>query len=461
MKVWPGLLDSRMFRYAEFLTRSYSFRTFSWRPRIGAMQQFSITEIFAKLCRLAMPLLLTACCRPAVSRCKHKPAGTAAAQRARRPRSDASNDHSGRQAHKRPRTARDRANSRAVGSGRARRAGSQRARVGQPNTAQGPVAAAKHGEPDDGDGCRAQRAPLHPPRRNSRSRARPHRHPAQRRRQSQPVFPARLQSRSRHRHGNLGRRHAGQHAHPRPWPGLRRPQLADAGNRQLARNPKRALLRRRRRLRLGRQSAHQPDRPPRAEHRPDDARQLRLSALFRHGRHKVGQRHAARGRRGRRLQRAVGQSRRHAQAQRPAPLFRGDRDERPVGDRHGLFQQMEFDRPGSGTRDHARRHRPLRRRGCKRWRQHQPLLAVGADGRNRWARLMESQRLCDQERARSLQQFHLFPRQPGARRPVSPARRPPGGRRQRVADIQRLVRAAFATRPRSACRRATTTSASA
>ena len=54
--------------------------------------------------------------------------------------------------------------------------------------------------------------------------ARPDRHPAFRRRQSQPVLPARLQSRPRHRPRHLGRRHAGQHAHPRPRPGLRRHQ---------------------------------------------------------------------------------------------------------------------------------------------------------------------------------------------------------------------------------------------
>ena len=61
--------------------------------------------------------------------------------------------------------------------------------------------------------------------------------------------------------------------------------------------------------------------------------------------------------------------------------IRGDRDQRPVGDRHGLFQQMEFHRPGAAARDHARRHRSLRRRGCERRRQHQSLLAVGTDGR--------------------------------------------------------------------------------
>ena len=53
------------------------------------------------------------------------------------------------------------------------------------------------------------------------------RHPAQRRRQGQPVLPARLQPRPRHRLRHLRRRHAGQHADARAWPGLHRPQLPD------------------------------------------------------------------------------------------------------------------------------------------------------------------------------------------------------------------------------------------
>ena len=65
---------------------------------------------------------------------------------------------------------------------------------------------------------------------------------AQRRGQSQPVFPARLQSRSRHRPGDLGRRHADQHAHPCAWPGLCRSELADAGNRQFARRSARGRI---------------------------------------------------------------------------------------------------------------------------------------------------------------------------------------------------------------------------
>ena len=55
------------------------------------------------------------------------------------------------------------------------------------------------------------------------------RHPAQRRRQGEPVFPARLQPRPRHRLRHLRRRHAGEHAHARARPGLHRSQLPDPG----------------------------------------------------------------------------------------------------------------------------------------------------------------------------------------------------------------------------------------
>ena len=54
--------------------------------------------------------------------------------------------------------------------------------------------------------------PPSPARRNARGGAGADRHPAFRRRQSQPVFSARLQSRPRHRPRHHGRRHAGQHA---------------------------------------------------------------------------------------------------------------------------------------------------------------------------------------------------------------------------------------------------------
>ncbi len=67
-----------------------------------------------------------------------------------------------------------------------------------------------------------------PARRTARSSARPDRQPAQRRGQGQPVLPARLQPRPRHRPAHHRRRHAGQPAQPRPRPGLDRPELPDS-----------------------------------------------------------------------------------------------------------------------------------------------------------------------------------------------------------------------------------------
>ena len=94
-----------------------------------------------------------------------------------------------------------------------------------------------------------------------------HRHAAQRRRQGEPVLPARLQPRPRHRLRDLRRRHAGQHADARPRPRLQRPELADPRARRPASLPQGPVLRRRRRLRLGRLGAHRPLRRPAARHR--------------------------------------------------------------------------------------------------------------------------------------------------------------------------------------------------
>ena len=71
---------------------------------------------------------------------------------------------------------------------------------------------------------------------------------SRRRRQGQPVLPARLQSRSRHRFRRLCRRHADQPADARPRPGLCRSQLADAGNGRQPRHPQGSVLRRCRRF---------------------------------------------------------------------------------------------------------------------------------------------------------------------------------------------------------------------
>ena len=61
------------------------------------------------------------------------------------------------------------------------------------------------------------------------SRAGTHRHAAQRRRQSEPVLPARLQPRSRHGSRDQRRWRAREHADARPWPGLHGHQFRDSG----------------------------------------------------------------------------------------------------------------------------------------------------------------------------------------------------------------------------------------
>ncbi len=70
----------------------------------------------------------------------------------------------------------------------------------------------------------------------------PRRDPAQRRRQGEPVFPARLQSRSRHGPRHQRRRHSRQHAHAWPRPGLHRHQLRDSRNCWIASSTRRARI---------------------------------------------------------------------------------------------------------------------------------------------------------------------------------------------------------------------------
>ena len=86
-----------------------------------------------------------------------------------------------------------------------------------------------------------QRASLRAPRRRAGDRARTGRHAAQRRRQGEPVFSARLQSRPRHRSGALPRRHAAQYAHAWPCPGLRGQQFPDSRTLVLRPRPQRAV----------------------------------------------------------------------------------------------------------------------------------------------------------------------------------------------------------------------------
>jgi hypothetical protein len=104
-------------------------------------------------------------------------------------------------------------------------------------------------------GRAAEEPPGAAPRRGAGVRARADRHAACRRRQGQPVLPARLQPRPRHRLRHLGRRHAGQHAHPRAWPGLHRPELPAARTGAAHRVPQGPVLRAERRLRVSAGSA--------------------------------------------------------------------------------------------------------------------------------------------------------------------------------------------------------------
>ena len=143
--------------------------------------------------------------------------------------------------------------------------------------------------------------------RGARGGAGPGRHPAQRGGEGEPVFPARVQSGSRHGSGHHRGRHARQHAHARPRPGLRRHQLPDPRVGAGPLLPQGSLLRLRRRLRLGRRDLSRRGRPAGQELRPGRARQLRPSAR-RHGHVGAGRprRHAARGRRDRALRRTLG-----------------------------------------------------------------------------------------------------------------------------------------------------------
>ena len=98
--------------------------------------------------------------------------------------------------------------------------------------------------------------PLLRPGRDPGADSRPDRHAAQRHPQGEPVFPARLQPRPRHRLRRLRRRHALQPADPRPRPGLSRPELGHPRTGRARRFPQGAVLRRGRRLLLGRLGQH-------------------------------------------------------------------------------------------------------------------------------------------------------------------------------------------------------------
>ena len=124
------------------------------------------------------------------------------------------------------------------------------------------------GEPGGDHGGTARRPSDHARRRSARNRARTDRQPAQRRGQGQPVLPARLQPRSRHRLRHDGRRRAGQHADGRARARLRGRQLPDPGTGQRRAVQEGSVLRRRGRLLRRRRGEHQLRQSPRASGRP-------------------------------------------------------------------------------------------------------------------------------------------------------------------------------------------------
>ncbi len=103
---------------------------------------------------------------------------------------------------------------------------------------------------------RIETRPAPAPGRSSRVHSRRDHYPAQRRRQSQPVFPARFQSGSRHRLCHRRGWHAGEHADPCPWAGLCGPELPDTGTGFGRRLSQRTVLRRSRRLQRSRCGQH-------------------------------------------------------------------------------------------------------------------------------------------------------------------------------------------------------------
>ena len=124
--------------------------------------------------------------------------------------------------------------------------------------------------------ARAPSAPAH--RRNRRDHPRRHRLPAQRRGEGEPVLPARLQSRPRHRSPHHARRRAGQYAQPRARAGLYRSELPHPGVHPRGALQERAVLCRDRRLRVRRRFRYPPLRYPAAELRHHRGRHRWLCA---------------------------------------------------------------------------------------------------------------------------------------------------------------------------------------
>ena len=132
------------------------------------------------------------------------------------------------------------------------------------------------GEPGRDHRRTARDRPVMRAGRSARDRARPHRQPAQRGGQGEPVLPARLQPRSRDRLLDDRRRRAGEHADRRPRARLRRHQLSHprAGQRRAVQEG--PLLRGRGRLLRGRRRQHQLREPARRADRATERRQRRL-----------------------------------------------------------------------------------------------------------------------------------------------------------------------------------------
>ena len=193
-----------------------------------------------------------------------------------------------------------------------------------------------------------------------------------------------------------------------------------------------------------------------------DHRQLRLSSATSAWARPRSATEPAHCRRGRHLQRPVGQSRRHAQAQRPDALQPGHCDGRLLDHRHGLFEQMEFHRPGAAARDHVGTDRTVIGAEDPTDGGNTNRFSLSARmARSRRRRIVEGQRLRHQERARSLQQLHLLPGQSRAQATsftsTTTASWPAATRREPSMGRSRACR----WKPRSASRRDMTRSISA
>ena len=211
---------------------------------------------------------------------------------------------------------------------------------------------------------------------NPRSGARPRRRPALRLRQGQPILSARLQSRPRHRPGDILGRHTDQFADQCPRPGLRRPELSHSRNDQRIGSPQGTLFRRRRRFRQCRRPASFPARQRPTEHRLRDSRQLRLRPVPDTGLDRARRRIAALCRRIQDLRWSLGHRRRRPQVQRSSALQPRHGDERVFRNRDGVHQQLELIRSGRAARHYHRTDRPVRRDRPDGRRRHQPVHAV-------------------------------------------------------------------------------------